>query len=83
MTLQTAVPHQTIDLSGLRCPNMVIATIHALATLAPGHILQIIATDLNAPSNMAAWCRQSGNELLEMYEENGRFIFYVKKSANH
>ena len=79
MPTSTITCHQSIDLSGLRCPKMVIATIHALAQLKTGQILQVIATDLSAPSNMAAWCRQSGNALVEMYEENGRFVFYIKK----
>ncbi|MCA9999794.1 MAG: sulfurtransferase TusA family protein [Anaerolineales bacterium] len=78
MTLTTPVAHHTLDLSGLRCPHLVISTLHALRTLAPGQVLQIIATDLTAPSNMAAWCRQSKNPLLDVYEENGRFIFYIQ-----
>jgi tRNA 2-thiouridine synthesizing protein A len=80
VSLQTAVPHKSIDLSGLRCPNTLIATINALKTINPTEILQIIATDLNAPSNITAWCGQSGNDLIDLYEENGRFIFYIKKA---
>ncbi|MCP5100117.1 MAG: sulfurtransferase TusA family protein [Chloroflexi bacterium] len=80
MSLQTAVPHKTIDLTGLRCPNTLIATISALKTITRGEILQIIATDLNAPSNMTAWCRQSDHDLIDLYEENGRFIFHIQKN---
>ncbi|MCA9920952.1 MAG: sulfurtransferase TusA family protein [Anaerolineales bacterium] len=81
MSLQTAVSDHTIDLSGLRCPNLVIATIKTLAALENGRILKVITTDLNSPSNMALWCRQSGHSLLDMYEENGRFIFFIKKQG--
>lgn len=79
MSLQTAVSDLAINLSGLRCPNLVIATIKALAALENGQILKIIATDLNAPSNMTLWCRQSGHILHDMYEENGHFIFFIEK----
>lgn len=75
-------PQQTIDLSGLRCPNLVIAIITALKEMKHPQILQVIATDLSAPSNIAAWARQSGHTLLEMYEENGRFIFYLQRAAH-
>lgn len=78
MTLTTLTFHQTLDLSGLRCPHVVISTLHALRKMASGQVLQVIATDLTAPSNMAAWCRQSKNPLLDVYEENGRFIFYIQ-----
>lgn len=81
MSTETAVPHKTIDLSGLRCPNTVIATIRALETLQNGQLLQVIATDLNAPSNISAWCRQSSHKMVEMYEENGRFVFIIQKFA--
>lgn len=78
-SLQTAVSDKTIDLSGQRCPNLVIGIIEALTELENGRILQIIATDINAPSNIAAWSRQSENKLIDMYEEDGKFVFYLRK----
>jgi tRNA 2-thiouridine synthesizing protein A len=78
-SLQTAVSDKTIDLSGQRCPNLVIGIIKALAEMENGRVLQIIATDLSAPSNVAAWSRQSGHQLIDMYEENGKFVFYLRK----
>lgn len=79
MTLTTPTAQQTLDLSGMRCPHLVISTLQALRRLEPGQVLQVIATDLSAPSNMAAWCRQSQNPLLDLYEENGRFVFYIQR----
>lgn len=79
MSLQTAVSNKTIDLSGQRCPNLVLGIIRALVGMENGRILQIIATDLNAPANIAAWSRQSNHQLIDMYEENGKFIFYLRK----
>jgi TusA-related sulfurtransferase len=78
-SLQTAVSDKTIDLSGQRCPNLVIGIIKALAEMENGRILQVIATDLNAPSNIASWSRQSEHQLVEMYEEKGKFVFYLRK----
>ncbi len=78
-SLQTVVSDKTIDLSGLRCPNLVIGIIKALTELENGRILQIIATDINAPSNVAAWSRQSAHQLIDMFEEDGKFIFYLRK----
>lgn len=80
-SLQTAVSDKTIDLSGQRCPNLVIGIIRALAGMENSRILQVIATDINAPSNIAAWSRQSEHQLIELYEENGKFIFYLRKQS--
>lgn len=73
---------QTIDLSGLRCPNLVVAIISALRPMHHPQILQVIATDLSAPSNVSAWAKQSGHTLLEMYDEDGRFIFYLQRAEH-
>ncbi len=81
-SLQTAVPDKIIDLSGQRCPNLVIGIIRALTEIGNGRVLQIIATDLNAPSNIAAWSRQSEHQLIDMYEENGQFVFYLRKYSS-
>jgi TusA-related sulfurtransferase len=59
-----------------------IAAMETLAPLAPGRVLQVTATDLNAPSSVAAWCRQSEHELLSLYLDNGRFIFLIRRGPN-
>jgi TusA-related sulfurtransferase len=79
-SLQTAVSDKTIDLSGQRCPNLVIAIIKALDGMKNGRILKIIATDINAPSNIAAWSRQSEHQLVDMYAKDEQFIFYLRKN---
>ncbi len=80
MSLQTAVPDKIIDLSGQGCPNLVIGIVGAQMEIRNGHILQIIDTDLNAPPNIAAWNRQSNHQLIEMYEENEKFVFLFAKT---
>ncbi len=79
MTIHIYQPDKVVDFGGLRCPHLVIATIKTLSMMEAGQILQLFASDLHAPSNVVSWCRQSGHQLLDMYEENGRFIFYIKR----
>ncbi|MFQ5400694.1 MAG: hypothetical protein ACE5E7_13995 [Anaerolineae bacterium] len=40
MQLTTPIPHKTIDLSGLRCPHLIIAIIHALETVEHEQIMR-------------------------------------------
>ncbi|MDT8307096.1 MAG: sulfurtransferase TusA family protein [Anaerolineae bacterium] len=74
-------PEMAINLCDARCPHVVIGIIAALRQLAAGQVLQVKATDLSAPSNISAWARQSGHRLLEMYEEDGCFVFYLERGA--
>lgn len=81
MRLTTPTPQTTIDLSDRRCPHLVIAIIAALRALQQGQVLQVIATDPHAPTNIAAWSRQSGHTLLDMYLEDERFVFYLQRGS--
>lgn len=70
------------DFSGLRCPHLLLAVIKQVRQLAVGDILQITATDLNAPSSITAWAGQCGHEIADQYEENGSFVFYMKVTSD-
>ena len=79
LSLITITSDRSQDLSGLRCPHLLIATIRAMEKLYEGQRLQIIATDLNAPSSITAWAKQSGNKLIDLYDEDGTFTFILQR----
>lgn len=79
MSLTTPISDKVIDLSHERCPNVVVGVVAAVRALEVGQILQVIATDLSAPSHITAWARQSGQQLVEMYREGDRFVFYLQR----
>ncbi len=68
-----------LDCSGALCPVPVIKTSKALKEVQIGQVLKMIATDPGAPPDMEAWCRQTGNELLDSHQENGKFVFYFRR----
>lgn len=72
-------PDIVLDLTDTRCPHLLITIIDTMRTMPAGNVLQVIATDLAAPSHVTAWVRQSGQRLLDLYEENGRFIFWLER----
>jgi TusA-related sulfurtransferase len=78
-SLPTVVSDKTVDLSGLRCPNLVLAIIKTLDGMENGRILEIITTDPNAPHNIAAWSRQANHQLIDMQEEEDKCILYLRK----
>ena len=74
----TIQPDIECDFRSLRCPNLLIAVIKRVEETEVGQVLRVTARDLNAPSSLGSWTRQSGHTLLEMYEENGDFVFLIQ-----
>jgi TusA-related sulfurtransferase len=71
---------QVLDCKGLNCPLPVIKTKKAIEQLAIGQVLQMIATDPGSKSDMVAWSKSTGHELVETREEPGVFTFFVRKT---
>ncbi|HLO77388.1 MAG TPA: sulfurtransferase TusA family protein [Magnetospirillum sp.] len=70
---------EVLDVTGLNCPLPILRTKKALKTLAVGDLLQVIATDPGAVKDMDAFCRQTGNELVEWMDEGGVYTFVIKR----
>ncbi|HLE26775.1 MAG TPA: sulfurtransferase TusA family protein [Anaerolineales bacterium] len=70
---------KTLDCSGMLCPLPVIKTSKTIKEMQVGQVLKMIATDPGAPADMEAWSRQTGNELLDSHQEDGKFVFYLKR----
>lgn len=71
---------QVLDCSGLACPMPIIKTRKAIDGLQVGQVLQMIATDPGSVSDMEAWTKKTGHELVESGQDGDKFIFYIKKT---
>ncbi len=69
----------TLDLKGLACPLPIVKTAQALKGLASGDLLEALATDPGSVADFAAWCRSTGNELVEQERADGVFRFVIRK----
>lgn len=67
------------DASGLSCPLPILKTKKALSDMASGQVLRITATDCGAVKDMQAFADQTGNTLLSTEEQNGAYVFFMKK----
>lgn len=71
---------RSLDLSGLNCPLPILRAKKALADMASGTVLEVIATDPGAPGDFAAFCRQTGNGLLESgTTDDGKFKLVLQR----
>lgn len=68
-----------LDASGLNCPLPILRAKKAINGLQGGQVLKIIATDPGSVKDFEAFCKQTGNNLLEQQEESGKFVFFIKK----
>jgi tRNA 2-thiouridine synthesizing protein A len=71
----------TLDAKGLNCPLPILKARKALKEVPPGGTLEILATDPGAVADFQAFCRQTGNELLEHSEEDSVYRFLIKRTA--
>jgi tRNA 2-thiouridine synthesizing protein A len=80
MSTTTLNPDKVLDCSGLLCPMPVIKTSKAIKEVEVGQVLKMIATDPGAPPDMEAWSRQTGHAMIDSHQEEGKFIFYFRRT---
>ena len=68
-----------LDATGLNCPLPILRAKKALNGLETGKILHIIATDPGSVKDFEAFAKLTGNELVSYSEEDGKFMFLMKK----
>ena len=68
-----------IDTRGLNCPLPVLRAKKALAELASGQVLKIVATDPGSMRDFRAFAKQTGNELLAQETAHQEFIHFLRR----
>jgi len=71
----------TLDAKGLNCPLPILKARKALKDVAAGETLEILSTDPGSVADFQAFCRQTGNELLESTNDDTVFRFLIKRQA--
>jgi tRNA 2-thiouridine synthesizing protein A len=71
----------TLDAKGLNCPLPILKARKALKDVAAGETLEILSTDPGSVADFEAFCRQTGNELLESSNDDSVFRFVIKRPA--
>ena len=72
---------QLLDAKGLTCPLPILRAKKALKDMTTGSTLQILATDPGAVKDFEAFCRVTGNELLESKVEGSVYQFLIKRTG--
>ncbi len=72
---------QTLDAKGLNCPLPILRAKKALQGVQPGGTLEVLATDPGAVKDFEAFCRTTGNELVESSTEGKVYRFILRRKA--
>ncbi len=68
-----------LDLKGLLCPMPVVRMAQAIKTVAIGDLIEATATDPGVLADIPAWCRSTGQELVDMHREDKIIRFTVRR----
>ena len=69
-----------LDTKGMNCPSPILKTKTALKEMSAGQILEVVTTDPGSKADFGAFCRTTGNDLLDSSEGDGIFTYLIKKS---
>jgi tRNA 2-thiouridine synthesizing protein A len=72
---------QVLDAKGLNCPLPILRAKKALKEVPIGGTLQVLATDPGAVKDFEAFCRTTGNDLLESKSEGKQFEFLIRRTS--
>ena len=70
---------KSLDLQGLLCPIPVVKVSKAIKEINIGEAIEATATDPGVMMDIPAWCKSSGNEMVEMAKEGDVFRFVVRR----
>ena len=72
---------QVLDAKGLNCPLPILKAKKALGALPTGGTLEVLATDPGSIKDFEAFCRTTGNELVERSDDGKVFRFILRRAA--
>lgn len=68
-----------VDARGLVCPMPTIRLGQAIRKVDRGQLVEVWSDDPGSTQNMAAWCRNTGHELVGQSADDDTFKFVVRR----
>jgi tRNA 2-thiouridine synthesizing protein A len=78
----TLTPDRILDATGLLCPEPVMMLHNVIRDMAPGDVVQVVATDPSTQRDVPNFCRFLGHELLRQEESDGLYRYWLRKSGD-
>ena len=68
-----------VDARGLSCPMPIVKTAQAIKPVASGTLIEVLATDPGSTKDFAAWCRSTGNDLVDQSSDGAVYRFVIRR----
>lgn len=73
--------NESLDARGRRCSLLSMMVAEKISPLPPGTVLDVVTDDPGAPTEMPAWCRRMGHELLSLESIGTEFRVRIRRSG--
>lgn len=70
-----------LDTSGKCCPMPIVELNRTIKSLAPGAVLEVVATDIGTRTDIPSWCGRTGNTLLASHQSDKVLHYFVQKAG--
>ncbi|ATB32573.1 sulfurtransferase TusA family protein [Melittangium boletus] len=74
-------PDVRVDASGTWCPVPILEIAKAVRRLAPGALVELVATDPGVARDLPAWCEATGHQLLSLERRDALWVAWVRKAC--
>ena len=68
-----------LDTRGLNCPLPILKAKKALAEMASGEVLKVMATDPGSVRDFQAFARQTGNDLVQQDTVGQEYVHFLRR----
>jgi len=72
-----------VDACGLQCPGPIMKLKKAMDNATVGDRVEVQATDAGFPRDAGAWCKSTGNKIVEINADGGYHTVVVEKGSSH
>lgn len=72
---------KVMDLKGMPCPMPVVKVSKGIKEIEVGQVLEAHSTDPGSLTDLPAWARTSGNEILKTEEEGNLIKFFIQRKV--
>jgi len=72
---------EQLDACGLQCPGPIMKVKQKMDELQAGSVLEVSASDTGFATDLPAWCRSVGHEILSVEVRDGKIVGRVRKSG--
>ncbi len=77
--MEATIITRRLDVRGFSCPIPIVKTAKEMKQMAPGELIEVLATDPGSVPDFTGWSKTTGNTLIEQSQDSGIYRFVLKK----